>query len=130
MIFCSLVMAVFSRTPRPGAAHPDHSAPGLGSCLSLTTPSVRLSPNYFTRSMGEPDPCQQLQPGCINRPDRRLHPTSTSERQISSCNVGAIHRRHSAYFRDIRWDISDHPTLPICPLWRSEEAYRAVHQPL
>jgi hypothetical protein len=29
-----------------------------------------------------------------------------------------------------QWDISDHPTFPICPLWRSEEAYRAVHQPL
>jgi hypothetical protein len=50
---------------------------------------------------GEPDPCQQLQAGCINRPDRRLHPTSTSERQIGSCNMGAIHRRHSAYFRDV-----------------------------
>src|SRR4051794_9068741 len=35
-----------SRTPRPGDAHPDHSAPGLGSRLSLTTPSVRSSPDY------------------------------------------------------------------------------------
>src|SRR5215211_4936694 len=48
MIFCSLVIAVSSRTPRPGAAHPDHSAPGLGSCLSQMTPPVRLSPSYFT----------------------------------------------------------------------------------
>jgi hypothetical protein len=28
-------------------------------------------------------------------PERRLHPTNASERQISSCNVGAIHRRPS-----------------------------------
>jgi transposase-like protein len=34
--------------PRPGAAHPDHSAPSLGSGLSQSTPSVRLSSNYFT----------------------------------------------------------------------------------
>jgi hypothetical protein len=38
---------------------------------------------------------QQPQTGCINRPDRRLHPTNASEHQISSCNVGAIHRRPS-----------------------------------
>src|SRR5215207_9235736 len=35
-----------SRTPRPGAAHPDHSAPGLGSRFSLMTPSVRSSVDY------------------------------------------------------------------------------------
>jgi len=36
------------RTPRPGAAHPDRSAPGLGSRLSFATPSVRSSLDYFT----------------------------------------------------------------------------------
>jgi hypothetical protein len=35
---------------------------------------------------------QKPQTGCIKRPDRRLHPTNASEHQISSCNVGAIHR--------------------------------------
>src|SRR5215204_6114341 len=46
MTFCSLVISVSSRTPRPGAAHPDHSAPGLGSRFSLMTPSVRSSVDY------------------------------------------------------------------------------------
>ena len=36
------------QTPRPGAAYPDHSAPGLGSSLSFATPSVRSSLNYCT----------------------------------------------------------------------------------
>src|SRR5215208_1616750 len=49
MTFCSLVMSVSFRTPRPGALHPDRSAPGLGSRLSLSTPSVRSSPDYFTQ---------------------------------------------------------------------------------
>jgi hypothetical protein len=33
---------------------------------------------------GEPDLCQQLQACCINRPDIRLHPTSTSN-QLLQC---------------------------------------------
>src|SRR4051812_37041932 len=40
-------MTVSYRTPRLGAAHPNHSAPSLGSCFGLMTPFVRLSPNYF-----------------------------------------------------------------------------------
>src|SRR3954451_24969237 len=46
MTFCSLVMISVLSTPRPGAAHPDHSAPGLGSRFSLMTPSVRSSVDY------------------------------------------------------------------------------------
>src|SRR3954469_7735136 len=46
MTFCSLVISVSSRTPRPGAAYPDHSAPGLGSRFSLMTPPVRSSVDY------------------------------------------------------------------------------------
>jgi hypothetical protein len=38
-------------TPRPGAAHPDRSAPGLGSRLSFATPPVRSSPDYSTFGM-------------------------------------------------------------------------------
>src|SRR3954452_9461434 len=41
-------MTVSYRTPRLGAAHPNHSAPSLGSCFGLMTPFVSLSPNYFT----------------------------------------------------------------------------------
>src|SRR5215213_8915600 len=55
MIFCSFVMAVSSRTPRLGAAHPDRSAPSLGSRLRLTTPPVRLNPNYFKREQHWPN---------------------------------------------------------------------------
>src|SRR5215203_3735923 len=55
MTFCSLVMTVSSRTPRPGAAHPDHSAPGLGSRFSLMTPSVRSSVDYCTWSVTDPE---------------------------------------------------------------------------
>src|SRR3954452_25299335 len=40
-------MTVSYRTPRLGAADPNHSAPSLGSCFGLMTPFVRLSPNYF-----------------------------------------------------------------------------------
>src|SRR6059058_4033816 len=40
-------MTVSYRTPRLGAAHPNHSAPSLGSCFGLMTPFVSLSPNYF-----------------------------------------------------------------------------------
>src|SRR3954447_13968419 len=36
-----------------GAAHPDHSAPGLGSRFSLMTPSVRSSVDYCTLMPGE-----------------------------------------------------------------------------
>jgi hypothetical protein len=32
--------------------------------------------------------------GCMNRPDRRLHPTNAPEQRITSCNAGAIHRGH------------------------------------
>jgi transposase len=46
-------MSVSSRTPRPGALHPDRSAPGLGSRLSLSTPSVRSSPDYFNAGDAE-----------------------------------------------------------------------------
>src|SRR5829696_2662061 len=53
MSFCSLVISVSSRTPRPGAAHPDHSAPGLGSRFSLMTPSVRSSVDYCMVSDAE-----------------------------------------------------------------------------
>src|SRR4051795_8677205 len=43
-------MTVSYRTPRLGAAHPNHSAPSLGSCFGLMTPFVRLSPNYFNET--------------------------------------------------------------------------------
>jgi len=43
---------VSSETPRPGAAHPDRSAPGLGSRLSFATPTVRSSPDYSTPTAG------------------------------------------------------------------------------
>src|SRR3954451_6032092 len=43
-------MKVSFRTPMLGAAHPNHSAPSLGSCFGLMTPFVRLSPNYFNYS--------------------------------------------------------------------------------
>ena len=60
MTFCSLVISVSSRTPRPGAAHPDHSAPGLGSRFSLMTPSVRSSVDYCisTHSARRAAPCR------------------------------------------------------------------------
>jgi transposase len=58
-----LVITMSSQTPRPGAAHPDRSAPGLGSRLSFATPSVRSSPNYFTYVRGCLVPT--LQPGDI-----------------------------------------------------------------
>jgi hypothetical protein len=42
------MISVLRKTPRPGAAHPDHSAPGLGLRLGSMTPNVRLSLNHYT----------------------------------------------------------------------------------
>src|SRR5215217_15428 len=93
MIFCSLVIAVSSRTPRPGATHPDHSAPGLGSCLSLTTPSVRLSPNYFRIG---PDPRTSSGPAACEWPQMRPYtwqhsPTRPTTPEDSSCVTRGVH---------------------------------------
>jgi ribosomal protein L44E len=40
---------------------------------------------------------QQSGNGCINRPDTRLHPTNAPDRQIATCNAGAIHTRRLGY---------------------------------
>src|SRR3954470_20118430 len=53
-------MTVSYRTPRLGAAHPNHSAPSLGSCFGLMTPFVSLSPNYFTLARFKPRRCASL----------------------------------------------------------------------
>ena len=39
----------------------------------------------------------------INRPDTRLHPTTTSTLRINPCNAGAIHTRHCS--RHVRFSV-------------------------
>src|SRR3954451_3378669 len=55
------------------ATHPDRSAPGLGSRLSLTTPSVRSSPDYCKYGLAAL-PASTDEPASDLRDDRALYP--------------------------------------------------------
>ena len=76
--------SVSSRTPRRGAAHPDHSAPGLGSYLSQMTPLVRLSPNYFSTTTCA-SPREQV------RPDTGFAASSTLQSCTAQTDVETHH---------------------------------------
>jgi hypothetical protein len=49
-----------------------------------------------------------------NRPNTRLHPTTTPLHQINPCNAGAIHTGHSQSHKNLRLCPASPLTLAIC----------------
>src|SRR3954447_9128407 len=102
-------MTVSYRTPRLGAAHPNHSAPSLGSCFGLMTPFVRLSPNYFTstivpaRDIAPPAGGTRVFSSLVRREPLKWLGVGVRPAELGPVSPHAVHdHRHSACHSDDR----------------------------